>query len=352
MRSNGGNALDRRQSVPRASAPVLSIAIPTYRRSGYLRQALSSVASEVAAGDDLVEVVVSDNASEDDTAQAVQAFSGLRVRYHRNGHNLGLAENVLLACERCSGAYVFLLCDDDLISPGALKAVLTGIAEHPQLGIITGPVALFSDKGDAADEGRLRFRSVAGRDMMLPAGAQAFETTFLRAASVSGLVIRRELLDTDGARRHSAAMYPQMYLVGSAARRSDALYLTTPVVRIRMNEVRHWQYSHDHMAAGVLAILSDLTSGQPWGAEIRRRLVRRRIRASFASLLAGRGRSFKAFLATTRALAAIPEYRGSLLFWSIVFAVAVFGVSGAKRLARMSRMAPPDEFGMQQHASQ
>ncbi len=55
--------------------PMLSLCVPTYNRAGFLRGTLDRVASQVsclaASSAGTVEVVVSDNASTDGTAEVV-----------------------------------------------------------------------------------------------------------------------------------------------------------------------------------------------------------------------------------------------------------------------------------------
>jgi glycosyltransferase involved in cell wall biosynthesis len=73
-----------------------------------------------------VEVVVSDNASTDDTASLIEERQrlGLRLRYLRNAQNVGPDANFLQCYESASGKYVWIIGDDDLLLPGALEHVL------------------------------------------------------------------------------------------------------------------------------------------------------------------------------------------------------------------------------------
>ena len=52
--------------------PLLSICIPTYNRSKSLRICLLSILSQTKGYEEDVEVVVSDNCSDDDTMQVVE----------------------------------------------------------------------------------------------------------------------------------------------------------------------------------------------------------------------------------------------------------------------------------------
>jgi abequosyltransferase len=106
--------------------PLLTIAIPTYNRAGCLRELLPILARELK-DESRVELIISDNASPDETPSVVQDFvnRGLRLRYIRNHHNVGPDANFLQCFEQASGKYVWLFSDDDLIVPGGLARILT-----------------------------------------------------------------------------------------------------------------------------------------------------------------------------------------------------------------------------------
>ncbi len=55
--------------------PLLTIAIPTYNRSGCLAELLAMLAPQLA-GETRVELVISDNASFDDTPTVIKSFRG------------------------------------------------------------------------------------------------------------------------------------------------------------------------------------------------------------------------------------------------------------------------------------
>src|SRR6202140_4224722 len=105
--------------------PLLTIAIPTYNRAGCLKELLS-VLSEQVKDERRVELIISDNASVDETPSVVQEFAdrGLRFRYFRNPENIGPDANFLHCFEQARGKYVWLFSDDDLIVPGGLAKIL------------------------------------------------------------------------------------------------------------------------------------------------------------------------------------------------------------------------------------
>lgn len=88
-----------------------TIGIPTFNRANMLRRAISSALDQTYPN---VEVVVSDNASTDDTANVVRSF-GDRVGYHRFHANMGSRANFIKLTELATGEFFSWLQDDDLI---------------------------------------------------------------------------------------------------------------------------------------------------------------------------------------------------------------------------------------------
>lgn len=110
---------------------LLSITIPTYARGAYLTQLLESLAPQLA-GKCEVELLISDNASPDDTPEVVLSFQrrGLACRYLRNQTNIGSDANFLQCFQEASGKYVWLIGDDDIVPSGAIDRLLCLIKGH------------------------------------------------------------------------------------------------------------------------------------------------------------------------------------------------------------------------------
>jgi glycosyltransferase involved in cell wall biosynthesis len=109
------------------STPVLTIGIPTYNRADFLRRSLRSAASQTGGP---LAVLVSDNASADDTREVVGQFP--EVRYFRNDTNLGMAANWERLVRICDTEYFAFLQDDDLLFQNFAQRALGRLREHPQ----------------------------------------------------------------------------------------------------------------------------------------------------------------------------------------------------------------------------
>ena len=111
-----------------SARPLLSFAIPTYNRAKYLDQLLG-VLSQQLQGESRVELIVSDNASADNTQAVVESYKqqGLPIRYLRNEVNRGPDFNILQCYERATGKYVWIFGDDDLIAPETMQRILDAL---------------------------------------------------------------------------------------------------------------------------------------------------------------------------------------------------------------------------------
>jgi glycosyltransferase involved in cell wall biosynthesis len=117
--------------------PVLSICITTYNRGAWLAHGLALVLEQTRPYSDLVEVVVCDNASTDETPAVAARFAHWpNLRIHRNEKNVGMLGNLAVSAAQARGRYVWVIGDDDLMVDGALERVLAAIALHPDVELV------------------------------------------------------------------------------------------------------------------------------------------------------------------------------------------------------------------------
>ena len=107
---------------------LLSICIPTYNRANYLKNCLDSIFIQL---DDekvknLIEIVVSDNASQDNTFNLVKNYQSnfINLKYFRNQENIGMDDNVTNSVMKATGKYCWHIGDDDAIQNGSLSILI------------------------------------------------------------------------------------------------------------------------------------------------------------------------------------------------------------------------------------
>src|SRR5687767_10792326 len=105
--------------------PLLSLIVPTRERARTLAFTLAT-ALDQASGN--YEVVVSDNASADDTEAVVRAIGDRRLRYFNTGRRLSMCDNYEFALENARGDYVIIIGDDDAVMPAGVDFLLPRLA--------------------------------------------------------------------------------------------------------------------------------------------------------------------------------------------------------------------------------
>ena len=114
--------------------PLLTVAIPTYNSAHFLPDAIASIMRQ---GLDDFEILVVDNASEDNTEEVVRALGNRHLRYIRNSSNLGSRENGNRCVANSRGRYLKLLCADDVLLDGVLQKQLKVLEARPEVALVT-----------------------------------------------------------------------------------------------------------------------------------------------------------------------------------------------------------------------
>jgi glycosyl transferase family 2 len=116
--------------------PLVSVALPVYNGADTLVPVVEAV---LAQSHQHLELVISDNASTDQTQELGRQFErdDPRVVYLRQPRNVGLLNNFISAANSCTGKYVRWIGDDDSIEPDYVARVVEVFAGDPRLVMVT-----------------------------------------------------------------------------------------------------------------------------------------------------------------------------------------------------------------------
>jgi abequosyltransferase len=103
---------------------LLSICIPTFNRGNYLDKLLLSIKDQNLSSD-LFQIVISDNASTDNTSSIIHKYNEqLNIKYIEKKENEGPDLNYMSAVDNADGKFCWLFGSDDLLEKGSVKTVL------------------------------------------------------------------------------------------------------------------------------------------------------------------------------------------------------------------------------------
>lgn len=115
---------------------LVTIGIPTFNRSTYLNEALTSCAKQTYEN---IEVIVSDDSTnEEEKIKNKELVDKYGYHYVHNEPSLGQAKNVNQLFDIAQGKYFVLLHDDDLLEPEAITSMVNIAEQAPHVVLVYG----------------------------------------------------------------------------------------------------------------------------------------------------------------------------------------------------------------------
>jgi glycosyltransferase involved in cell wall biosynthesis len=126
--------------------PLVSIGIPVYNAQRYLREALDSLMAQDYSS---IELIISDNASGDDTAAICREYAArdTRIRYQRAEQNRGAIWNFNHVYSLASGRYFMWAAFDDLREPSYVRRCVERLEARPSAVLCCTDIRLIDEAG-------------------------------------------------------------------------------------------------------------------------------------------------------------------------------------------------------------
>jgi glycosyltransferase involved in cell wall biosynthesis len=128
------------------AAPRLSIGLAVYNGENYLAESLDALLGQ--SYEDF-ELIISDNASTDGTADICHQYEDqdCRIRYIRQGRNIGLAPNHNFVFNQASGELFKWASHDDLYAQDLLQRCVDALDENPHVVLAHSWTAIVDGSG-------------------------------------------------------------------------------------------------------------------------------------------------------------------------------------------------------------
>jgi len=116
-----------------AGRPLVTVAIPTFNRADLVEQCVRSVMEQTYPN---IEILVSDNASSDETLKRLAAIDDDRLRVVTSPTNVGAIGNFNKCIDEAHGEYFVLAADDNFYRPRFVEKCVRLIEIEPDLPIV------------------------------------------------------------------------------------------------------------------------------------------------------------------------------------------------------------------------
>jgi len=213
--------------------PKLSIAIPTYNGAKYIASALDSVVEQCPQELwDQIEIVISDNASTDQTESIVQSYiskyPGL-IHYYKNVENIGYDRNIDNLFKKSQGEFVKVLADDDQLMAGALKKHLDILNAYPDTKVLICNFDIYDEQMHE----KLNSRPMSEDKIYFQSGDEFLMAAKGRYGQVSTLLFARDAWVQTDITEAIGLMYIHVYVLLKNIARGPAVILSEPLLKVR-----------------------------------------------------------------------------------------------------------------------
>jgi len=110
--------------------PLISVIMPVFNAECYLEAAVLSILNQSYKN---IELLVIDDASSDESYQAIKSFTDTRIKIYRNKTNEGYLKSVNLLFTKCRGSFIAFQDADDWSSLDRLEKQLEVFKQDPEL---------------------------------------------------------------------------------------------------------------------------------------------------------------------------------------------------------------------------
>jgi glycosyltransferase involved in cell wall biosynthesis len=148
---------------------LVTIAIPTYSRLNYLKEAVASALAQTYPN---IEVLIGQDPGKDGLDESIRSWSqtlvsqNSKVRYQWNSHNLGLAGNWNALADSAQGEYLVIIGDDDRLLPNFVETLVTAI--EPNGNVAFSNHYIINSQGDRLETESAQFTKDYCRDRIPP----------------------------------------------------------------------------------------------------------------------------------------------------------------------------------------
>lgn len=131
----------------KSKKPKISIGMPVYNEEKYIASTLDSILRQNLSD---CEIIIADNASEDNTGQIVRSYVEEYpfMRYVRHDNNIGAVQNFNFLIKESKGEYLVFAGAHDLWSDNYIEKLSEALDRRPEAVLASGLVQWINEEGE------------------------------------------------------------------------------------------------------------------------------------------------------------------------------------------------------------
>ena len=208
----------------------LSLCIATLNRAKFISETLDSIVSQIEPE---VELLILDGASSDGTGEIVERYVQRwpAVRYVREATNSGVDQDYDKAVQQAVGDYCWLMTDDDVLRPGAIRRVLEALTTQPDVVVVNSETRT-ADLSAVVETSRVALCA----DRVYGAGeaTEFFVDCANYLSFIGGVVIKRTLWLSRKRAAYYGSLFIHVGVIFQTPPIENARLIVEPLIAIRL----------------------------------------------------------------------------------------------------------------------
>lgn len=240
--SNKYFTVNDKQAIEALHLPLVSILIPTYNQTDYIKFALESAINQTYTN---IEILIGDDSTNDHIEKIVKPymkkFSHIRyLRNNRTEYDYGISNGRNLI-KKARGKYISFLAHDDLIVPDKIEYMVRYAILYPNVTLITSHRDTIDQKGNQITFGGA-FQKICDQDIIIK-GRNLIRRVLLDQRNYIGeasvALIAKKYIDRDdyyciGGKKFSTLIDIATWF--SVLEIGDAIFIARPLTLFRMHD--------------------------------------------------------------------------------------------------------------------
>ncbi|MDQ1254422.1 MAG: hypothetical protein QG646_3663, partial [Euryarchaeota archaeon] len=132
--------------------PLVSICIPVYNAEKTIVSTLQSIITQTYQN---IEIIISDNASADNSLDLIEEFTDPRMAIYKNSVNVGAEKNFTKCIDLATGDYIAIFHADDIYTPEMVEKQVRTFQENPSIGAVFTAATYINEDNEKIGESKL-----------------------------------------------------------------------------------------------------------------------------------------------------------------------------------------------------
>lgn len=193
----------------------ISVIIPNYNRAAFLKQAIESVLAQTYP---VLEILICDDGSQDESRSVVQAFADDRIQWLDCGRNGRPAIPRNKGIQRAKGQWLAFLDNDDVWLPEKLELQIAALQQQKVHAVCTnakiiGPGKSPENCAEAQPDQQIDFKTLVKSNVIICSSVVIQKALFLKSGAFPESPSLKAL--EDYAAWLQASLYTDFYFIGS-----------------------------------------------------------------------------------------------------------------------------------------